>query len=253
MANHCLHVLICCISLLTAYQCHGYSATDEISLDAKVQQSPLIVLGISLNKHFYTNIHNVFNVSFLVQCILKGEPTQQVIQIVQAGSLLGRRAHQNLDANREYLVFLEPFFQGTYRPVDLEDIPYSIHIDDLLATTCGLSRTYPFMEANDTEAALINKCPAVVSVHCQSIETKKTSEISSITTPSIPLFNEQDPLELEALSLLFTDHSSQNLSAPNFPQKSLYSDDQTHKNRANQFSFPFLFHFILFNILHFSQ
>jgi hypothetical protein len=82
------------------------------------------------------------------------------------GSLLGRRSCQRLNVNRQYIVFLEPFFEGTYRPVDLEEVPYSNQINFLLEKTCGLSRTYPFTEANDTEATLTNKCPSGVSIDC---------------------------------------------------------------------------------------
>jgi len=82
------------------------------------------------------------------------------------GSLLGRRSCQRLDVNREYIVFLEPFFDGTYRPIDLEEIPYNSQVDTLLVKTCGLSRIYPYTESNDTDAVLTNKCPPGVSVDC---------------------------------------------------------------------------------------
>ncbi|UJR30464.1 hypothetical protein I4U23_017997 [Adineta vaga] len=213
---------------------------DDISFDRKVQQTPLIVIGISLTKNFHKDIDDLFNITFLVQCILKGKPTEQIIQIVQAGSLLGRHAHQKLDVNREYLVFLEPFFHGTYRPVDFEDIPYSTQIDSLLKKTCGLSRSYPFTEGNDTEAALINKCPSAVSVNCQS-DIKKTTTVS-VAASVIPTLIEQDPLELEALSLLFADRSSK--------QKSRFSDDQIRNNNTNHLSFTFLLNIILFSILY---
>ena len=82
------------------------------------------------------------------------------------GSLLGRRACQRLNANREYIVFLEPFFDETYRPVDLEEIPYNNQINLLLEKTCGLSRTYPFTQSNNTAAKSTNKCPPAVSIDC---------------------------------------------------------------------------------------
>jgi hypothetical protein len=88
--------------------------------------------------------------------------------ILIVGSLLGRRSCQRLNVNRQYIVFLEPFFDGTFRPADFNEVPYSNPINLLLEKTCGLSRTYPFTEVNDTEAALTNKCPSAVSIDCPS-------------------------------------------------------------------------------------
>jgi hypothetical protein len=73
-----------------------------------------------------------------------------------------------LNVNRQYIVFLEPFFDGTFRPVDFEEVPYTNEINIVLEKTCGLSRTYPFTEMNDTDALLTNKCPPAVSIECPS-------------------------------------------------------------------------------------
>ena len=79
---------------------------------------------------------------------------------------MGRRACQRLDANRQYIVFLEPFFDETYRPADFGEILYTGQVNVLLDRACGLSRTYPFTEMNDTVGHLTNKCPPAVSVDC---------------------------------------------------------------------------------------
>jgi len=71
-----------------------------------------------------------------------------------------------LNINQEYIVFLESFYDGTYRPVDFEEIPYDDQVNMLLGETCGLRRTYPFTESNDTEAMLTMKCPSTVSINC---------------------------------------------------------------------------------------
>ena len=84
------------------------------------------------------------------------------------GSLLGRRSCQQLNVNREYIVFLEPFFDETYRPTDFQEIHYNNEINNLLEITCGLSRMYPYTEVNDTDAILTNKCPSAVSTDCPS-------------------------------------------------------------------------------------
>lgn len=52
--------------------------------------------------------------------------------------------------------------------MDLEEIPYGLHVNSLLEKTCGLSRTYPFTASNDTEATLANKCPPAVSIYCKT-------------------------------------------------------------------------------------
>ena len=81
---------------------------------------------------------------------------------------MGRRSCQRLNPNRQYIVFLEPFFEGTYRPADFEEIAYSPQINPVLEKTCGLSRTYPYTEVNDTEGISTNRCPPAVSADCPS-------------------------------------------------------------------------------------
>ncbi|CAF4347733.1 unnamed protein product, partial [Rotaria sp. Silwood2] len=173
MNNRRTYIIIICIiftliHFISTLECDKQSKEDDVPFNIKVHQSPIIVIGTSLNKDIDINIRNLFNVTFLVSCILKGRPTQRLIYIVQAGSLLGRRSCQRLNVNQQYIVFLEPFFDGTYRPVDYEEVPYSNQIHVLLEKTCGLSRTYPFTEMNDTEAAFTNKCPSAVSMDCPS-------------------------------------------------------------------------------------
>ena len=90
MDNRCYYylnliLLILIIIRFTSSSCNGHSNQDEIPFDLKVKQSPLILIGTSLNKNIDINIPNLFNVTFLVQCILKGRPTQRIIYIVQAG------------------------------------------------------------------------------------------------------------------------------------------------------------------------
>jgi len=191
------------------------------------------------------------------------------------GSLLGRRSCQRLNANREYIVFIEPFFDGTYRPVDFEEVPYSNQINSVLEKTCGLSRTYPFMEVNDTEAILTSKCPSAVSIDCQLgtlyficfhvihfifIETSKTTVASSTTTTNSVLTTtissivfEKGSIDFEALSLLLAEHQQENLTLA-FSQgqnhKSLFSDDDARKSKANRLSFILTIHFMFFSILY---
>jgi len=89
MNNHRLYfsliLILIIIYLSSSSECDEHSNQDEISFDTKIHQSPLIVIGITLNKNNDFNIPNLFNVTFLVQCILKGRPTQRIIHIVQAG------------------------------------------------------------------------------------------------------------------------------------------------------------------------
>ena len=65
--------------------CNDRSSLSTMLFSTKVEESPLIVVGTSLNKVLDPEVQNLFNVTFMVECILKGQPTQRFIQIVQAG------------------------------------------------------------------------------------------------------------------------------------------------------------------------
>jgi hypothetical protein len=277
------------ISPALANDCDERAPSNTMLFATKVQESPMILIGTSLNKNLETTVRNLFNVTFLVECILKGPPTQRIIHIVQAGktrweegartlprsfvgSLLGRRSCQRLNANRQYIVFLEPFFDGTYRPVDFEEVPYSRQLNIVLEKTCGLSRTYPFTEANDTEALLTNRCPPAVSADCPTgrqtlvylewcrksfpfVETSKTTLVSTTgvsprttttitttatktisTTPSMNIFG-NNAIDLAAISQFLANHPQSNLTMA-FLQgqnhKALFSDDEARKNGTSR-------------------
>ncbi|CAF4557145.1 unnamed protein product [Rotaria sp. Silwood1] len=268
MNNHRLCIIITCliftfIHFISTLECDKQSKENDVPFHVKVHQSPIIIIGTSLYKHIDINIRNLFNVTFLVSCILKGRPTQRIIHIVQAGSLLGRRSCQRLNVNQQYIVFLEPFFDETYRPADFEEVPYSNQIHILLEKTCGLSRTYPFTELNDTEAVLTNKCPSAVSMDCPSevlktivtlsttlspttTMTTTTAVLTTATTTTINLFG-KDPIDLAVLSLLLHEHQQQNLSLDLFQgqnHKLLFSDDEARKNEANRLSSIIIIHLI---------
>jgi hypothetical protein len=273
MRNHhlffSLFLILIIIYVTSSYECEGHANQDDTPFDTKIHQSASVLIGTSLNKNIDINIPNLFNVTFLVRCILKGRPTQRIIHIVQAGLLLGRRSCQRLNVNRDYIVFLDPFFDGTYRPVDFEEIPYNNQMNMLLEKTCGLSRTYPFTESNDTDGIFTNRCPSAVSTDCpiglfnkhssqiifMFIETSKTTVVTSTansvssTTNSI-MFG-KDSMDLKALSLLLAEHQRQNLSfafLQSQTHKGLFSDDDVRQNQASPMICSSLIQFIFCSI-----
>ena len=76
--------------------CDERAPSNAMLFATKVEESPMILIGTSLNKNMETNVRNLFNVTFLVECILKGPPTQRIIYIVQAGKKHTERKAQGL-------------------------------------------------------------------------------------------------------------------------------------------------------------
>ena len=87
MNNHRLYIITFLIFILIhlTFECDEHSNQNDAPFNTKVHESPVIIIGISLNKNFDLNVQNLFNVTFLVECILKGRPTQRIIHVVQAG------------------------------------------------------------------------------------------------------------------------------------------------------------------------
>ena len=78
-------LILILVHLLFSFNCEENSNQDHAFFPTKIKESPLVVLGTSLNKNIDPNIRNLFNVTFLVECVLKGRPIQRIISIVQAG------------------------------------------------------------------------------------------------------------------------------------------------------------------------
>ncbi|CAF1288629.1 unnamed protein product [Didymodactylos carnosus] len=154
---------------------------DNISFTTKIENSPYIVYGMSMNKITEQYIPNLFNVTFRVDCILKGKPMDRIINIIQAGGpLLGRKFCQDLDAGREYIVFIERFFD-VFRPIDFQEIKFDDETAQLLEKTCSLARIQPLRYNSSVK----DQCPTV-SANCAtdskmdfSVSIKETSTIGS--------------------------------------------------------------------------
>ena len=137
-----------------------------------------------------------------------------------------------MDVNRKYIVFLEPFFDGTYRPADFQEILYDDQTDVLLGRTCGLARTYPFTESNDTKSMVTNKCPAAVSINCSSgLLNEYLSPMIFVleTTTTNSVTPETSTVDFALLSLLLAQEQQGN-------QEQLFSDDDLRENQANRCS-----------------
>ena len=61
-----------------------------VLLSDKVSRSPIVVYGKPVGKRIYldTNIELLFNITFRVDCIFKGENIQKRIEITEAGRIV---------------------------------------------------------------------------------------------------------------------------------------------------------------------
>lgn len=80
-------LLLCSILLPEIYARRHRCMDDNVLLAEKVSRSSFVVYGTSMSKqvHLHTKNESLFNVTFHVECIFKGQNMEKVIQITEAG------------------------------------------------------------------------------------------------------------------------------------------------------------------------
>ncbi|CAF1098467.1 unnamed protein product [Rotaria magnacalcarata] len=153
-----------------------------------VQRAPLVVYGKSIGKVIYVDndAELLFNVTFRVECILKGQDIKNRIEITDAGIKSDRIACQYLDPGNAYVVFLEKcgLNMNAYCPIDVQERLADDTTLELLEKTCRLKRNPPL-------DSLSNNCPSVSMpefCHYNNISTKR-KVVDYINTNDKPLFN----------------------------------------------------------------
>ncbi|CAF0754330.1 unnamed protein product [Didymodactylos carnosus] len=165
-------ILLGLLLLISMVSCRpSQCQVDYVDFSTKVRDSPIVLFGETMTKNMIPNVMDQFNVTFQVNCIFKGKPTNHTISITQAGYTSGHRYCQDLAAGKTYIVFLEEW-KDVYRPVDFQEVEYSTSYNstlELLEKTCNLTRLSP-ISFNGT----IDKCPHV-STACDEIKMDTTT------------------------------------------------------------------------------
>jgi hypothetical protein len=141
----------------------------------KILRSPIVVYGESIAKIIAhdSNTDLLYNITFRVDCLLKGQDIENRIEITEAGRNFcfvrleidvmfvegvksGHIACQWLDPGHLYVVFLEKWGTNvnSYRPVDFQERLVDNMTYELLAKTCHLTHISPLHSTT-------NNCPNV--------------------------------------------------------------------------------------------
>ncbi|CAF0903059.1 unnamed protein product [Rotaria sp. Silwood1] len=168
-------LIICLIFLIETDAKRHRCVNSGVLFSDKIMRSPIVVYGQSISKkiHFETNTELLFNITFRVDCILKGEDIENQIEITEAGIKVGHTACQWLEPGERYIVFVEKWgtSMNSYRPLDFQEVMVDNMTYELLEKTCHLTRISPLHSK-------INKCPNVsISEYCphDDIDTSITS------------------------------------------------------------------------------
>ncbi|CAF4881697.1 unnamed protein product, partial [Rotaria socialis] len=152
-----------------------------------VPRAPLVVYGKSIGKEIYvdTDTELLFNVTFRVECVLKGQDINNRIEITDAGIKSDRIACQYLDPEKFYVVFLERcgLNMSAYCPIDVQERLADDTTLELLKRTCRLKRDPPLYSSS-------NNCPNVSMpefCHYNDVSTKR-KVFDYINTIDKPLF-----------------------------------------------------------------
>lgn len=124
-----------------------------ILFSSKILRSPIVIYGETISKQVYrdTNAELLSNVTFRVDCVLKGQNVEHEIDITEVGIKSGHMACQWLDPGFVYVVFLETWGneKNTYRPVDFQELVVDDNTKELLAKTCRLTRRQALNSLHD--------------------------------------------------------------------------------------------------------
>ncbi|CAF0920955.1 unnamed protein product [Rotaria sordida] len=156
--------ILCLIFLIEINAKRHRCINSGVLFSDKIIRSPIIVYGQSLAKriHLETNTELLFNITFRVDCIFKGQDIENQIEITEAGIKFGHTACQWLEPGQRYIVFLEKWGINinSYRPLDFQELIVDNMTYELLEKTCHLTRISPLHST-------INKCPNVsISEYC---------------------------------------------------------------------------------------
>ncbi|CAF4662518.1 unnamed protein product, partial [Rotaria sp. Silwood2] len=112
--------------------------------------------------HVETDTEILFNITFRVDCIFKGQNIENRIEIIETGIKEGRIACQRLDPGKFYVVFLEKCAtnMNIYCSLDFQERLVDDLTLELLKRTCHLKRIPPLNSSS-------NKCPNVsIAKYC---------------------------------------------------------------------------------------
>lgn len=172
---HRLYLGFFLLCIMEIHALHRRCINSGVPFSERITHSPVMVYGQVLSKRIYvdSNTELLYNVTFRVDCILKGQEIEQEIEITEAGRdrmicffrkiigvfqgiKSGHTACQWLDPGHIYVIFLEKWGTNvnTYRPIDFPELFMDNKTEDLLAKTCHLSRMQPLHSS-------INHCPNV--------------------------------------------------------------------------------------------
>jgi len=151
-------LILCSIFLIEIHGIHRRCINSGVLFPDKILSSPIVIYGESISKRIYhdSNTELLYNVTFRVDCILKGQDIGNRIEITEAGIKSGHTACQWLDPGHLYVVFLEQWRTNMngYRPLDFQEQLVDNMTYELLAKTCHLTHISPLHSTT-------NKCPNV--------------------------------------------------------------------------------------------
>jgi len=158
-------------------------------LPDKIMRSPIVVYGEPTAKRIYvdTDTQLLFNISFRVDCIFKGQNIENRIEITDAGIKTGHTACQWLDPGKSYVVFLEKWgmANNAYRPIDFQELVADDMTFELLQKTCHLARRAPLNTSS-------YKCPNVSMIEFCPFDK---SDIQNMPKSGRTDFNMQSPFD----------------------------------------------------------
>ncbi|CAF2432696.1 unnamed protein product [Rotaria sp. Silwood2] len=158
-------LLILCLIFLIEIDAKRHRCVNSgVLFSDKVMRAPIVVYGQPIAKriHLDTNTELLFNITFRVDCIFKGEDIENQIEITEAGIKMGHTACQWLEPGEHFIVFLEKWGTNinSYRPLDFQEVIVDNMTYELLEKTCHLTRIAPLYST-------INNCPNVsISEYC---------------------------------------------------------------------------------------
>lgn len=180
-------LLLLCCCLLPSEALRRRCINSGVLFPDKILRSPTVVYGEATAKRVYleSDTELLFNVTFRVDCIFKGQDVEHRIDVTQAGKknnadrivkgthllLLGIKAGhtacQWLEPGNFYVVFLEKWGMDSngYRPLDFQERMVDNMTYELLEKTCHLIRLPPLHSTTDNcpNVSMTEACPRKIA------------------------------------------------------------------------------------------